>query len=269
MILKIASIGDDVKALQSALRSRGFYSGAVDGIFGLATEAAVLACQAAHNLKADGVVGPDTWNAVLDPSSSVVAPSTRKIFPPLIEQWRPWFERADAAIAHGNPFPDPFPIDLALKWCALESGGNACATGKIVGDHVVEAGLAQTYFETPTTRVLGITSAELRALCPCEGTSQNGGVLTDHARQIHAQVAIGDMHSHRDRARARLAKAGVAVNEQTKDFACFVKLVHALPGPVQLRGASSRGSNRTRDTRPGRVIRGGGALHCDPASHGG
>ena len=57
--------GDDVKALQSMLNVLGYDCGAVDGIFGNKTKAAVLAFQTAKGLVADGIVGPLTKAALL------------------------------------------------------------------------------------------------------------------------------------------------------------------------------------------------------------
>lgn len=62
--LRRGSQGEDVKELQSALNARGFDCGAVDGVFGKATEAAVKALQRACGLSADGVVGRQTWAAL-------------------------------------------------------------------------------------------------------------------------------------------------------------------------------------------------------------
>ncbi len=59
-VLRIGSSGSDVKALQDALRSRGFSPGITDGIFGPATQAAVLGFQRSERLLADGIVGPRT-----------------------------------------------------------------------------------------------------------------------------------------------------------------------------------------------------------------
>lgn len=63
-ILQLNSSGPDVTALQQALQRVGFSPGAVDGFFGAATEAAVLAFQKSEGLAADGVVGPNTAKAL-------------------------------------------------------------------------------------------------------------------------------------------------------------------------------------------------------------
>jgi len=52
--------GAQVKLLQAALKHLGFYTGAVDGDFGPATQSAVQQFQSAYGLSADGVVGPAT-----------------------------------------------------------------------------------------------------------------------------------------------------------------------------------------------------------------
>src|SRR5277367_582764 len=69
--LKINSAGDAVVALQQALQAKGFSPGAVDGLFGPGTEAAVLAFQRSEGLAADGVVGPATAAALGLPAVQV------------------------------------------------------------------------------------------------------------------------------------------------------------------------------------------------------
>jgi peptidoglycan L-alanyl-D-glutamate endopeptidase CwlK len=58
------SKGADVKKLQEALKQRGFNPGAVDGDFGPATTAAVIAFQKSEGLLADGIAGERTQHAL-------------------------------------------------------------------------------------------------------------------------------------------------------------------------------------------------------------
>ncbi|PSR12103.1 peptidoglycan-binding protein, partial [filamentous cyanobacterium CCP3] len=63
-VLRPGMEGDVVRQLQQRLRTKGFYDGAIDGIFGSQTEASVRRAQAANNLTVDGIVGPATWRAL-------------------------------------------------------------------------------------------------------------------------------------------------------------------------------------------------------------
>jgi putative chitinase len=62
--LKEGSSGASVTALQKQLQARGFPPGAVDGIFGPGTGAAVIAFQRSEGLVPDGVVGTRTARAL-------------------------------------------------------------------------------------------------------------------------------------------------------------------------------------------------------------
>ena len=70
-VLKRGSRGNEVKAMQYFLAFVAYFNDripniAVDGIFGPATEAAVRAFQREYGLTVDGIVGRNTWNALLD-----------------------------------------------------------------------------------------------------------------------------------------------------------------------------------------------------------
>ena len=58
--LRRGARGSAVMTLQTALKDLGYYTKAVDGIYGSGTVAAVRAFQAASGLKADGIAGPKT-----------------------------------------------------------------------------------------------------------------------------------------------------------------------------------------------------------------
>ncbi len=63
-VLRPGMEGDAVRQLQQQLRTKGFYSGPIDGLFGTQTEAAVRRAQSANNLTVDGIVGPATWRVL-------------------------------------------------------------------------------------------------------------------------------------------------------------------------------------------------------------
>ncbi len=54
--------GEDVIAAQKRLRALGFSTGAIDGIYGARTEGEIRKFQEQQGLRADGIVGPITWN---------------------------------------------------------------------------------------------------------------------------------------------------------------------------------------------------------------
>lgn len=60
----MAFTATQIKAIQTKLKSLGYYKGVVDGIFGSYTLAAVKLYQKAKGLAVDGVVGPVTAKAL-------------------------------------------------------------------------------------------------------------------------------------------------------------------------------------------------------------
>ena len=64
---------DTVRELQAMLR-RHDRAVVIDGLFGRGTEDLVRSFQRTRGLCSDGVVGPDTWHALLDPDTPIRAP---------------------------------------------------------------------------------------------------------------------------------------------------------------------------------------------------
>jgi peptidoglycan hydrolase-like protein with peptidoglycan-binding domain len=62
--LQKGATGEAVRELQIALEETGSNPGAIDGVFGAQTEAAVKAFQQARGITADGIVGPITWRNI-------------------------------------------------------------------------------------------------------------------------------------------------------------------------------------------------------------
>lgn len=63
-LLKAGAKGQDVRRVQSRLKSLGFCPGRIDGVFGAATQAAVRAFQRRFELSADGIVGSSTFKVL-------------------------------------------------------------------------------------------------------------------------------------------------------------------------------------------------------------
>ncbi|BAZ08997.1 peptidoglycan binding domain-containing protein [Calothrix sp. NIES-4071] len=73
-VLRIGSRGQVVRDIQGFLKQKGFYTGAVDGIYGNATATAVEAFQRRDaRVRNDGIVGQSTWAAMINAASNPLA----------------------------------------------------------------------------------------------------------------------------------------------------------------------------------------------------
>ena len=76
--LEEGSEGDAVRKLQQRLKKLGYYTGSIDGRFGEATAAAVMAFQLRNNLTVDGKAGPATQRALYGDSTAISYSALRK-----------------------------------------------------------------------------------------------------------------------------------------------------------------------------------------------
>lgn len=67
-LLRFGSQGEAVNRLQTKLKQLGYYSGEVDGVYGLLTRNAVSKFQETERLDIDGIAGTQTWAKLFKPS---------------------------------------------------------------------------------------------------------------------------------------------------------------------------------------------------------
>lgn len=79
--LTIGSSGSDVQTVQQYLLDMGFYKGPIDSDFSQETANAVKAFQLKYGLTADGVVGNDTYNAIINAHIIYMNTSTTGLTP--------------------------------------------------------------------------------------------------------------------------------------------------------------------------------------------
>lgn len=142
---------DEVRLLQRELK-RWAYSMSPDGQFGPRTDAAVRHFQRKRGLKDDGIVGPRTWDAVLDPDAKAIGASF---------QYQPAGGADPTPSAPARPAPapttpkpaepEPAPVNPGAggaSWMAIarKEEGTRETSGKAANPRIIE------YHATTTLR---------------------------------------------------------------------------------------------------------------------
>ena len=86
----MGSKGTGVKTLQKKLKDLGFNPGAIDGDFGPAVQAALIAFQKSKGLLADGIAGPRTFAAMGLTKSSKLPSVVNKVTPTIVSKMFPY-----------------------------------------------------------------------------------------------------------------------------------------------------------------------------------
>ena len=109
--------GADVLAVQKRLHELGFEPGALDGVYGPATERAVRAFQAAAGIRADGVVGPATRKALDE--ARPAPPQGSAVGRRALAEARRWIgTHEDPPGSNRTPFGVWFGLD-GVPWCNI------------------------------------------------------------------------------------------------------------------------------------------------------
>lgn len=95
VLSKAGSRGEEVRQIQTKLKSKGIYSGSVDGIYGTLTKDAVKKFQKSAGLTVDGIAGPKTLSALGIGSASSGQYSSSDIY---------LLAKVIAAEARGEPY---------------------------------------------------------------------------------------------------------------------------------------------------------------------
>ncbi len=74
--LRVGSRSADVKNLQQRLKDLGYLAGSVDGVFGSATESALMTFQSSNGLSADGIAGKNTQTVLYGANAKAYSTAT-------------------------------------------------------------------------------------------------------------------------------------------------------------------------------------------------
>ncbi len=147
-----------VRTMQQRLKELRFYTGAVDGDFGISTETAVKEFQAANNLRVDGRAGESTLNRLFSSDANGPGSVTPTPRPP----------------SAGTPTPIPFYVDVTPNpqggYVTLREGNS----GALVRN-LQQALKDQGYFNLTVDGLYGVgTSESVREFQRRKGLSQDG-----------------------------------------------------------------------------------------------
>lgn len=136
-VLKQSMQGYDVQQLQKDLAYLNYNPGPIDSIFGPQTLSAVLRFQLQNGLNADGIVGEQTANALINQVSKPVG-TTTTVSRGIIDRWGQDLNYLAGAI-HGEARGEPYAGKVAVAAVILNRL-NTGQFGKTIGEVIFQPG---------------------------------------------------------------------------------------------------------------------------------
>ena len=106
---KLGTSGEEVRQIQTKLKNWGYYTGAVDGLYGPSTRDAVVSFQKKNGLTADGICGEKTLAAM-----GIAAESTSGGYGGFTENEFNLLARVISAEARGEPYEGQVAVGAVI-----------------------------------------------------------------------------------------------------------------------------------------------------------
>ena len=126
----------DVEDVQSRLKRKGLYSGAMDGIYGDLSRRGVIRFQTLEGLTKDGIVGRATWGRLVSSDPTRPATTEARRFADLayrlatsgIDGTRPRYVFG-AEVSMRDPSPDRLDCSELVQWAVTQVDGHTWVDG--------------------------------------------------------------------------------------------------------------------------------------------
>jgi len=169
--LRWGSRGEDVCVAQRRLKAWGYYTGAVDCIFGRQTYASVRLFQQRNGLAVDGIVGPDTWAALGywggTPSTRAAATAGATAGSRAAE--RDLLARVVSAEARGEPYEGQVAVAAVVLNRVRDARFPNTVAGVVYQAHAFESVTNGTIYAAPTASAVRAAEDALNGWDPTGG----------------------------------------------------------------------------------------------------
>ncbi|MBP2017040.1 N-acetylmuramoyl-L-alanine amidase [Symbiobacterium terraclitae] len=169
--LRWGSRGNDVCVAQRRLKAWGYYTGAVDCIYGRQTYAAVTLFQKRNGLTVDGVVGPETWAALGywggAPGGAATAQTTAAAGSR--EGERDLLARVVSAEARGEPYEGQVAVAAVILNRVRDSRFPNTLAGVVYQAHAFESVTNGTIYAPATSSAIRAAQDALNGWDPSGG----------------------------------------------------------------------------------------------------